>query len=228
MSDVTDAPDPTSDSAGDDAVGSGLAAERSRRSSRIAELRANGAEPYPYRFDRTHTLSELRAGWGELEPSVETDDAVAVAGRIMLKRDSGKLVFATIRDRTGDVQLFISKADLGDDDDSRAAAFDDAKALDLGDWVGVAGTVMTTRKGELSVKPIGADGITLLAKAVRPMPDKWHGLSDTDTRFRQRYADLIVNDVARRNFEIRHETVASFRRTLAAHGFVEVETPVLH
>jgi len=208
--------------------GSGLDAERARRQARINEIRAGGDNPYPYRFDRTHTLAELRNGWGKLDPGVETDDAVSVAGRIMLKRDSGKLVFATIRDRTGDVQLFISKAELGDDDDARTAAFADAKALDLGDWVGASGTVMTTRKGELSVKPMGAQGVQLLSKAVRPMPDKWHGLSDTDTRFRQRYADLIVNERARRNFEIRHEVVASFRRTLATHGFIEVETPVLH
>lgn len=199
--------------------GSGLAAEKARRLAQLDEMRAGGTEPYPYRFDRTHSLSELRASWGELEPGVETDDAVSVAGRIMLKRDSGKLIFATIRDRSGDIQLFISKAVVGDD------AFDAIKRLDLGDWVGVAGTVMTTRKGELSVKP---DTVQLLSKAVRPLPGKWHGLSDVDTRFRQRYADLIVNEQARRNFEIRHETIASFRRTLATHGFIEVETPVLH
>jgi len=229
VSEPTDSPADEADSSADDALsGSGLETERARRQARIDEIRAAGRNPYPYRFDRTHTLAELRDGWGELEPGVETTDAVTVAGRIMLKRDSGKLVFATIRDRTGDVQLFISKAELGDDDDARAAAFADAKALDLGDWVGVSGTVMTTRKGELSVKPVGAQGVTLLSKAVRPMPDKWHGLTDTDTRFRQRYADLIVNEQARRNFEIRHEVVASFRRTLATHGFIEVETPVLH
>jgi lysyl-tRNA synthetase, class II len=201
------------------ASGSGLEAEKQRRSAQIAALRESGTNPYPYRFDRTHTLAEIRSQWGELEAGVETDDAVSIAGRIMLKRDSGKLVFATVRDRTGDVQLFISKAVVGED------AFAAIKSLDLGDWIGADGTVMTTRKGELSVKP---ERVELLSKAIRPMPDKWHGLTDTDTRFRQRYADLIVNDDARRNFEIRHETVASFRRTLAAHGFIEVETPVLH
>ena len=104
-------------------------------------------------------------------------------------------------------------------------AFAAVKELDLGDWVGVTGTVMTTRKGELSVK---TEQVELLAKAIRPMPDKWHGLTDTDTRFRQRYADLIVNDEARRAFEIRHAVIASFRRTLHERGFIEVETPVLH
>ncbi|WP_241432143.1 lysine--tRNA ligase [Ilumatobacter nonamiensis] len=213
---MSDEPDPAES---DELSGSGLAAEKARRLGLLDEMRQQGLNPYPYRFDRTHTLAEVRRTWGELEPGVETDDAVSVAGRIMLKRDSGKLVFATIRDRSGEVQLFISKAVVGDD------AFAAAKALDLGDWLGVDGTVMTTRKGELSVKP---SELALLSKAIRPMPDKWHGLADVDTRFRQRYADLIVNEEARRNFEIRHETIASFRRTLATHGFIEVETPVLH
>ncbi len=205
----------------DDATpaGSGLAAEKARRLARLDDLRSEGVSPYPYRFDRTHTIGEIRDAWGDLDAGTETDHAVAVAGRIMLMRDSGKLVFATIRDRSGDIQLFVSKAVVGDD------AFASIKRLDLGDWVGVHGTVMTTRKGELSVKP---ETVELLAKAVRPLPDKWHGLSDVDTRFRQRYADLIVNPEAQRAFEIRHAIIASFRRTLNEHGFIEVETPVLH
>ena len=199
--------------------GSGLAAEKQRRQGRVDELRGRGDNPYPYRFDRSHSLAEVRASHGDLGAGAETDDEVAVAGRIMLKRDTGKLVFATIQDRTDRIQLFISKAVVGDD------AFADVKELDIGDWVGVHGTVMTTRAGELSVK---TDRVELLSKAIRPLPDKWHGLTDTDTRFRQRYADLIVNDEARRHFRIRHEVIASFRRTLAEEGFIEVETPVLH
>ena len=208
-----------SESPGNEPAGSGLAAERVRRLARVDELRKRGDEPYPYRFDRSHTLAEVRREWGALEPGAETGDEVTVAGRLMLLRDTGKLVFATIRDRGAQVQLFASKGVMGD------AAFDDVKELDLGDWVGAHGTVMTTRTGELSVK---VDRVDLLAKAVRPLPDKWHGLSDPDTRFRQRYADLIVNEDARRVFEIRHATIASFRRTLDAKGFIEVETPVLH
>ena len=205
--------------AGSEPTGSGLAAEKARRLARIDALRDAGVAPYPYRFDRTHTVTEVRTNWGDLEPGVETDESVTIAGRIMLLRDSGKLIFATLRDRSGSVQLFVSKAVVGDD------AFAEIKQLDLGDWVGVAGTVMTTRKGELSVK---AERIELLAKAVRPLPDKWHGLTDVDTRFRQRYADLIVNAEAQRAFEVRHEVIASFRRTLHDRGFIEVETPVLH
>ena len=199
--------------------GSGLVAEKAKRLQKLADLRDQGTNPYPYRFDRTVTLAELRKEHGELEPGTETEIAVAVAGRVMLMRDSGKLVFATMRDRDDEVQLFISKAVVGDE------AFEAIKDLDLGDWVGVHGTVMTTRKGELSVK---AERVELLSKSVRPMPDKWHGLTDTDTRFRQRYADLIVNDDARKNFRVRHAVIASFRRTLHERGYIEVETPVLH
>lgn len=199
--------------------GSGLASERARRLGRIDALRSEGRNPYPYRFDRTHTLGGIRESHGSLEPGTETEDAVIVAGRVMLKRDQGKLIFITLRDRTGDIQLFISKSVVGD------VEFDEINELDLGDWIGASGHVMTTRKGELSIK---ISSVTLLSKSVRPLPDKWHGLQDVDTRYRQRYADLIINEDARRTFEIRHATISSFRRTLQTQGFVEVETPVLH
>ena len=197
----------------------GLVAERNRRLEQIDGMRRDGTNPYPYRFDRTHTLADIRSAHGGLEPGSETTVEVAVAGRVLLKRDQGKLIFATLRDRDDEIQLFVSKAVVGDDLFARIGE------LDLGDWVGVTGTVMTTRKGELSVKVAGFE---LLAKALRPLPDKWHGLTDTDTRYRQRYADLISNDDARRAFAVRHAIIASFRKTLAAKGFIEVETPVLH
>ncbi|MFI5052798.1 MAG: lysine--tRNA ligase, partial [Acidimicrobiia bacterium] len=178
-----------------------------------------GVDPYPVRFDRDRTLAELRAEYGELEPGTETDTAVRIAGRILLIRRQGKLTFATMRDQSDTVQLFVSRRELGDD------LHDSFDHLDLGDWVGVDGTVMTTRKGELSVK---VTSFELLAKALRPLPDKWHGLSDVDTRFRQRYVDLIVNDDARRVFAVRFAAVAAIRRALGDRGFVEVETPVLN
>ncbi|HEU4842400.1 MAG TPA: lysine--tRNA ligase [Ilumatobacteraceae bacterium] len=199
--------------------GSGLAAERVRRQGQVDALRAAGVEPYPYRFDRTHSVAAARAAWPELEPGTETDEHVAIAGRIVLKRDTGKLVFATIAERGAEIQLFVSKAVIGD------AGFAAVKELDRGDWVGVDGTIMTTRAGELSVK---VEHLTLLAKSLRPLPDKWHGLSDPDTRYRQRYVDLVVNADARRAFDVRHEVIASFRRTFRERGFTEVETPVLH
>jgi lysyl-tRNA synthetase, class II len=207
-------PDPEPDTSG-----SGLVAEKAKRLDKVAALREAGTNPYPYRFDRTHTLAEVREQFENLEPGTETDQRVTVAGRMMLRRQQGKLIFATLLDRSGEVQLFVSKAVVGDD------GFEAFGEFDLGDWLGAEGTVMTTRKGELSVK---VDRVELLSKAVRPMPDKWHGLTDTDTRFRQRYADLIVNEEARRAFRVRHEIIASFRRTLHSEGFIEVETPVLH
>ncbi len=203
----------------EDQSSGGLEAERQRRIAAIQSMRDSGVNPYPHRFDRTHQLGEIRASHGSLEPGTETTDEVTVAGRIMLKRDQGKLIFCTLRDRSSDIQLFVSKSVVGDE------AFDAINTFNLGDWVGVTGTVMTTRKGELSVKVSSAQ---LLAKAVRPLPDKWHGITDVDTRYRQRYADLIINEEARRTFEIRHATISSFRRTLAGQGFIEVETPVLH
>jgi len=193
--------------------------EQERRLASLESLRARGVEPYPVRFDRDHTLAEVRAELDHIPAGDETDAQVRVAGRILLIRRQGKLTFATLRDGTDTLQLFVSRAVIGD---QLHAEFDD---LDLGDWIGVEGIVMKTRKGELSIKV--AD-FTLLAKALRPLPEKWHGLADVDTRYRQRYVDLIANDDARRVFEIRFAAITAIRRFLAARGFVEVETPVLH
>jgi lysyl-tRNA synthetase class 2 len=193
--------------------------ERARRIAKVDALRSAGTDPYPVRFDRTHTTAELREHWDHLDDGAETADEVRVAGRLLLLRRQGKLTFATLRDGTGQVQLFVSRTEVGED---RHNAFDD---LDLGDWVGATGTVMKTRKGELSVK---VRDFVLLAKALRPLPEKWHGLSDVDTRFRQRYVDLIANDDARRVFAIRFAVIATIRRLLVEQSFVEVETPVLH
>src|SRR4051794_39986866 len=194
-------------------------AERARRIADVEELRARGVDPYPVRFERDHTLAELRNEFGDLDAGTETDTAVRVAGRILLIRRQGKLTFATMRDQSGTAQLFVANDAIGEEGHEQ---FD---RLDLGDWVGVEGTVMSTRRGELSVK---VRSFVLLAKALRPLPDKWHGLSDVDTRFRQRYVDLIANDDARRVFEVRFATIAAIRDFLLARGFVEVETPVLH
>ncbi len=194
--------------------------ERARRIAKLDALRSAGTDPYPVRFDRTHTAAEMHERWDGIEDGSETTDDVRVAGRLLLKRSQGKLTFGTLRDGSGEVQLFVSRAEVGDD---LHTAFDD---LDLGDWVGVSGTVMKTRKGELSVK---VRDFVLLAKALRPLPEKWHGLTDVDTRFRRRYVDLIANDDARRVFAIRFAVIATIRRILTEqHGYVEVETPVLH
>ncbi len=193
--------------------------ERERRRARVEEIRAGGGDPYPVRFDRDRTAASLHEEFGRLEPGTETEVEVRVAGRLVLRRDQGRLVFGTLRDASGTIQLFASEREIG------AEALGSFRALDLGDWVGVRGTVMTTRRGELSVK---VTGVTLLAKALRPLPDKWHGLTDVDTRFRRRYVDLIVNDDARRVARLRSDGIAALRRALLDRGFVEVETPVLH
>ena len=193
--------------------------ERARRLAKVDADRAQGRDPYPVRFDRTHTAAELHADFDGVDAGAETDDVVRIAGRLLLIRRQGKLTFATVRDGTGTVQLFVSRGVLGDE---RHAEFDD---LDLGDWVGAEGSVLKTKKGELSVK---VTRFELLAKALRSLPDKWHGLADVDTRFRQRYVDLIVNEDARRVLATRVATVDALRSFLKQRGFVEVETPVLH
>ncbi len=154
---------------------------RAQRFTKLDQLREQGVDPYPYRFDRDRTLGELRGEFGDLGAGEETDVEVRVAGRLMLKRDQGRLTFGQLRDRSGEVQLFVSAGVIGKE---RLSEFND---LDRGDWVGVEGTVMVTKKGELSVK---VSEFVLLAKALRPLPDKWKGLSDVDVRYRQRYVDL--------------------------------------
>ncbi|HEY5077048.1 MAG TPA: amino acid--tRNA ligase-related protein, partial [Acidimicrobiia bacterium] len=190
------------------------------RLAKLEQLRARGEDPYPVRFERTHSLKEVRERWDdEIDPGASTGDVVRIAGRVMLKRTQGRLIFAKVRDGTGELQLFVSQGELGADAFARFGG-----EIDRGDWVGVEGKVMKTKLGELSVN---VSSFHLLAKALRPMPEKWHGLSDTDTRYRQRYVDLIANDDARRVFAVRFAAVASMRANLLARGYVEVETPVL-
>jgi len=195
--------------------------EFGQRLAKIDEIRARGDDPYPVRFDRTHTLDEVRDHWDDkIEPGASTDDVVRIAGRVLLKRSQGRLVFANVRDGSGQLQLFVSQGVLGAGDFARFG-----EEVDRGDWVGVEGKVMKTKVGELSVN---VSSFQLLAKALRPLPEKWHGLSDTETRYRQRYVDLIANDDARRVFDVRFAAIGAMRRFLAARGFIEVETPVLH
>jgi lysyl-tRNA synthetase class 2 len=171
----------------------------------------------PYRFEKTHHAADVIAKWGELEPGTETGERVTVAGRLMLNRPQGKLAFGTLQDSTGRIQLFARA--------NSTPEFDAFAKLSLGDWIGVTGEVMTTRKGELSV---AVESWTMLAETRRSFPDKWHGISDPDMRYRQRYVDLWVTDEARAVFRVRHEVMRLTRAFLHERGFVEVETPVLH
>jgi len=194
--------------------------ERSARLAQVEAIRARGDDPYPIRFDRSHTLGEVRDQWDtRVDAGVTSDEVVRVAGRVVSRRVQGKLVFAGLRDSTGSLQLFVNRAELGDDGFARFV-----EEVERGDWVGVEGTVMKTKKGELSVN---VKTFTLLAKSLLPLPEKWHGLTDTETRFRQRYVDLIANDEARRIFAVRFATIAAARNFLIGRGFVEVDTPVL-
>ena len=170
----------------------------------------------PYRFGPTATAAGLAAQHAELEPGAETGVVVTVAGRLMLRRGQGKLAFGQLQDATGRVQLF-APADV-------TPRFDAFTALGLGDWIGVTGEVMTTRKGELSVK---VTEWVVLAKARRPFPDKWHGLNDTETRYRQRYVDLVVTEESAKTLRNRSRMVSLMRRWLEARDFMEVETPLL-
>jgi len=179
------------------------------------QLVASGA--YPHRFDRTHLSSAVFERWGDIEPGSETEDRVVVAGRLMNTRDLGRLAFGVLQDAGGRIQLFADQRTLGD----QFAAFGE---LDSGDWIGAGGTVMKTKKGELSVR---VSDVFLLAKALRPLPEKWHGLKDVEARSRQRYVDLMVNPDSLAVALARSRIVAALRRAFDDRGFIEVETPVL-
>ncbi|HJR88335.1 MAG TPA: lysine--tRNA ligase [Acidimicrobiia bacterium] len=172
----------------------------------------------PYRFERTALAADLAATHAELGPGSETGQLVAVAGRVMLKRSFGKLVFLTIRDYSGRIQLLAESSRLVGE------PFERVTEVKLGDWVAGEGEVVTTKKGELSVR---LDSFMVLAPIHRPLPDKWHGMTDIEARSRQRYLDLIVNDRSLAVAQARSQVVSVLRAEFSERGFVEVETPML-
>src|ERR1700751_2505143 len=180
---------------------------------------SSGIDPYPVEYPRTATIAEVRAEHGTLPADTATGVTVGVAGRVILSRVGGKLCFATLRDGTGDLQVMVSLARVGEEALARWK-----RDVDLGDHVGVTGEVITSRSGELSVL---ADSWTLTAKSLRPLPEKYAGLADPEARVRQRYLDLLVNPESRRIAEMRSAVVQSVRSGLVSRGFIEVETPVL-
>ena len=189
-----------------------------QRLAKVEALRARGAEPYPVRFERTARSLDLQDAYGELEPGQATGQYVSVAGRVLNLRRLGKLMFVVLQDAWGTIQLFVDRKTLGEDQ------FDAFEAIDSGDWIGCQGEVMTTRRGELSVR---ISGFELLSKALRPLPEKWHGLQDKERRYRQRYVDLIVNEETRRVAKVRARVLSELRKQFESRGFLEVETPVL-
>ena len=190
------------------------------RLEKLARLRAKGIDPYPRTYDRTHTAMEAVESFESAELSGEGEaemEEVSVGGRITAMRGMGRVTFCDLMDGSGTVQAMLRSNVLGDD-------YDTLRDLDIGDWIGVSGPVMRTRTGEVTVQ---ANGFTVLCKSLRSLPEKWHGLTDTEARFRQRYLDLISNPEARRIAVLRSRMVSAIRRFMDRRGFIEVETPVL-
>lgn len=192
--------------------------ERATRLAKRAALFEAGQNPYPEHSELEDYVADIEAKYAELADGEDTEDVVKIAGRVVAKRGQGKIMFIVVRDATAEIQLFCRINGMDE------TAWNTLKALDLGDILGVTGVVVRTQRGQLSVAPKSA---TLLAKAVRPLPEKFHGLSDKETRYRQRYVDLIANDDVRETFRKRSQILSTFRRFMESDGYMEVETPIL-
>jgi lysyl-tRNA synthetase, class II len=188
------------------------------RREKLERLRARGIEPFALRFDRDALAAEVQEKFGDLAAGASSGQAVRVAGRLIGLRRHGRLSFGVLRDASGDLQLFLAEETLG------AQPYAALQDLDLGDWVGAAGEVVRTERGELSVRPAS---LVLLSKSLRPLPEKWHGLRDVELRHRRRYLDLASNPEVRSRVEARARMLAALREHLDTLGFIEVETPVL-
>lgn len=185
------------------------------RRDKLAELQAKGQNPFAItKYNVTHHSAEIKDNFEALE-----EQTVSVAGRLMSKRGMGKAIFADLQDGAGRIQIYVRIDDVGEEG---LAAF---KKMDIGDIIGVEGVVFRTKRGEISVK---AKTVTLLSKSLLPLPEKFHGLTDVETRCRQRYVDLIVNPEVKKNFEIRSKFIKHVRDFMDGRGFMEVETPVLN
>lgn len=191
-----------------------MSVQESRR-QKLEQLRGRGLTAYAYSYPVTHRSARIKSEADDLERSAEK---VRVAGRLLTKRGHGKASFAHVKDADGTIQIYLREDVLGPE------AYATSVELDLGDWIGVEGAVFRTKTGEITVK---ADSVQLLAKSLRPLPEKWHGLTDVETRYRQRYADLTVNDEVRTVFRARASILRAIREFLDARGYLEVETPVL-
>lgn len=190
---------------------------REAREQKLAELRKRGIEPYPHKFHRSHQAQELQDKYASLENGVETEDSVAVAGRIMAMRNNG--MFLDITDASGKIQVFCHKDTMSEEELSKLELFD------IGDIVGAKGTIRRTPRGELSVR---TKEIFILTKSMLPLPEKYHGLTDIEARYRQRYLDLIMNEESRETLRKRSKLVSFIRRHMEGLGAIEVETPIFH
>lgn len=191
--------------------------QRSVRIKKLSAFKEIGVNPYPYKYQRSTTASDLHQAYTDLAPDTLTSDTVRVAGRIYSMRNGG--MFIDIQDETGSLQIFSNLKEIS----SQAKEILDL--LDLGDWIGISGVVRRTKRGELTVN---AGEITVLSKSLLPPPEKYHGLTDTETKYRQRYIDLIANEESRLRLRTRSKILSSIRHYLSEKGFLEVETPMLH
>jgi lysyl-tRNA synthetase class 2 len=182
-----------------------------QRKAKLAALRGKGINPFANKFSPAEGCGQARANYVE-------GREVSIAGRITAHRDMGKSQFIDLKDQTGRIQVYAQKQALGDEQ------FDIFRHLDLGDFIGAKGTIFTTKTGEISVK---LSSFVILAKSLRPPPEKWHGLADTEIRYRQRYLDLMANDDVRHTFLLRSKVIREIRNFLHERGFVEVETPMM-
>ncbi len=186
-----------------------------QRMSKVEELREAGIDPFGQSFDGTALIENIRAGFREED---ESDQPARAAGRLMAMRVMGKSIFADLKDSSGRIQLFANQKQLGDE------LFARFKRLDIGDIIGVDGLLFVTRMGELTIK---VKEYALLSKSMRPLPEKFHGLTNIEQRYRQRYLDLIMNDDSRRTFQQRFQIIREIRKYLEGQGFLEVETPMI-
>ena len=191
------------------------------RREKLDTLRERNVDPFGGRFERTHLSNELHEAYDEFtkEEIAEKEDTATVAGRIMTKRGKGKVGFAHLQDRKGQIQIYVRKDTVGEED------YETFKNADLGDFIGVTGTIMKTDTGEVTIKPTS---ITQLSKALRPLPDKYHGLTNVEQRYRQRYLDLISNRESFDRFTKRSQIIREVRNYLNEQDYLEVETPTLH
>jgi len=206
--------------------GSNLEEIRATRIEKVAQIKELGLNPYAYKWESSHHAAQLQEKYVDLASGEEIEDQVAIAGRIVARRVFGKLAFFELQDESGKIQLYLEKKRINNTmTENLVGAFNHLKKLsDTGDILGVKGTVKRTEKGELSVY---VSEYQILTKSLLPLPDKWHGLTDTEKRYRQRYVDLIVNPQVRETFRIRAKITAAIRRYLETREFLEIETPVL-
>ena len=208
----------TATSAGVSVTPETLNDERAHRLAKREAIIAAGGDPYPEHSDVRDHVADIEGRYADLEAGEDTEDTVTIGGRIMAKRGQGKIAFVVVRDPTGEIQLFCRINDMRDEDWALL------QELDLGDIIEAEGVVVRTKRGQLSIAP---KRLALLTKSVRPLPEKFHGLSDKETRYRQRYVDLIMNDDVRTTFAKRSAIISAFRRYMEANAYMEVETPIL-